>query len=131
MNAKPMRPDLARNLAERRQWDWTLQNCELAQIHGLDRERIRQIRKQVGAPQFPSGWHRHRVSGSRALAKLGYQFPAGVPARAADVSRALGVVGIKRSRVLMKEAGIPVIDARFSPRPRDSRRAGATGPAVG
>ena len=35
-------------------WDWEKQDIELSEIHGLTRERIRQIRKALGMPQSPA-----------------------------------------------------------------------------
>ena len=38
--------------------DWSKQNCELADEMGLSRERIRQVRQQIGAPKAT---HHHQV----------------------------------------------------------------------
>jgi len=42
------------NLEKWKKWDWEKQDIALAREHGLSRERIRQIRKIVGAPQSPT-----------------------------------------------------------------------------
>lgn len=34
-------------------WDWALQNSRLGEIHGLSRERVRQIRVLLGKPRSP------------------------------------------------------------------------------
>jgi hypothetical protein len=62
MGAFPHKPDPRARLSPRQlqrraflaKWskvDWSKQNCELADEIGLRRERIRQIRKQLGAPE--------------------------------------------------------------------------------
>jgi len=42
------------NLVKWRSWDWSKQNAELARETGLTKERIRQIRQLLGAPQSPN-----------------------------------------------------------------------------
>lgn len=34
--------------AERQNWEWNLQDVTLAEKHGLTRERVRQIRRELG-----------------------------------------------------------------------------------
>ena len=46
--------------------DWSTQNCELADEMGLSRERIRQIRQQVGASK-PTHLHRRIRKSAQAL----------------------------------------------------------------
>jgi hypothetical protein len=42
------------NRAKWRSWDWSKQNAELARETGLTKERIRQIRQLLGAPESPN-----------------------------------------------------------------------------
>jgi hypothetical protein len=46
--------------------DWSKQNCELADETSLSRERIRQIRQQLGAPK-PAHRHSRMRKSARAL----------------------------------------------------------------
>ena len=46
--------------------DWSKQNCELADEMGLSRERIRQIRQEVGASK-PTHLHRRIRKSAQAL----------------------------------------------------------------
>lgn len=50
-------------------WDWNLRNTDLAELHGLSRERIRQIRNLIGAGKSP----KHRQQ--RTLGDLDRLFP--------------------------------------------------------
>jgi len=62
----PRRLRRQRFLAKWRAWDWTKQNVELAAETGLSTERIRQIRRILGAP--PSPYHLQRPAVRRLLA---------------------------------------------------------------
>lgn len=41
---------------EYKTWDWTLRDVELGRLHGISRERVRQIRKSLNIPASP---HKH------------------------------------------------------------------------
>ena len=49
--------------------DWSKQNCELADEMGLSRERIRQIRQQVGAPKSPHHLRMRKTAAALQWAK--------------------------------------------------------------
>jgi len=57
------------NLAKWRSWDWTKQDAELARETGLTRERIRQIRRLLGAPKSLHH-NRHPTQSRQTLIKL-------------------------------------------------------------
>jgi hypothetical protein len=47
------------NEAQKRDYDWTLQDVTLAEQHGISRERVRQLRRAAGAPK-PYNFRRKR-----------------------------------------------------------------------
>ena len=97
------------NLKRWRAWDWEKQDCELEDEHGVCRERIRQIRKSVGAPPSPNRYRKRTAMRYQITQK----FKAGVPARIEVVARVLGISRHYAS-ALMQQAGIPAnSDARI------------------
>jgi hypothetical protein len=104
---KPMRKDVQRNREARAKWDWRLQDVELADIHGLTRERIRQIRRDVHG-QRADHYHQER---NPTLERLRAACPADVPVRIDIVANALGI-SHEYARELMHRAGIPIVDLR-------------------
>lgn len=105
-----VRRDLARNLAARRAWDWSRQDCELAEVHGLSRERIRQLRRALRATKARH-YHRERTNGARRLVAWDAQLPAGVVPSTAEASRALGLKE-KWTRELASMVGVRLVDGR-------------------
>lgn len=40
-------------------WDWTLNNCQLARLHGMDHTTVRRVRARIGLPPSPRGTFTH------------------------------------------------------------------------
>ena len=89
-----------------RTWDWSRQDFELADEHGISRERVRQIRTEFGFPAS-ARYRCHRDSGElRFQAAFGDERP---PLTAMAVAELLGI-GTSWACQLMKRFGMPNVD---------------------
>ena len=102
-------------LAKWRRWDWTKQDIELARETGLSKERIRRVRKFLGAPKSPH--HGRQLARTRkwnpVLEWVTNHLDRLKGSTWDEVAQKCGIGKIARVHALLKEKGVLRDGLRF------------------